>query len=187
MRQYLLTLVMLLGLTACGPEAMLVSGVATLASYNMNGKSPMDNAMSYAAGRDCNTLKLGENEGAYCVPHALKPDMLAAADAPRVYCFKTMGEVECHCSADPFQNKNEPFVKGRGAYATGATCSGNRALAALTAAEPSRIVGSPLDPPPLPAEAYGEVLEPAAKPVANPAPATHPAAKGPLNLEYSGS
>ena len=190
MRQFLLTLIVIFGLTACGPEAVLVSGVATLASYNMSGKSPFDNAMTYASGKDCDTLKLGDNEGEYCVPHKLKEDMLAATDAPSVYCFKTMGEVECHCSPDPFQNKNEPFVKGRGAYSSNATCGGRESLAALTTADPTRPAAAPLTPPPLPPEAYQAVIAPAAQPktenrAPNLAPQRDP--KGPLNLEYKGS
>lgn len=167
-RQILL-IVLPLMLTACGGgEGVLLMAGTTLASYSLTGKSTFDNAMSAAADKDCDIGKMRQNDGKYCVANKIKDDpVFAHVDNPSVYCFRTMGEVECHCGADPYGNNDTPFVKGRGEIA-GQSC--NMRQQASLPTEPGYLTpsslksGEDLPPPSLPPAAYNNILEPAVTP-----------------------
>ena len=170
MRQFLLILMPFL-LAACDPMSVAVMGASTVASYSMTGKSPLDNAMSSASGKDCDLAKMDQREGEYCIANRIKQDpYFAYADNPRVYCFRTMGEIECHCAPDPYSNNSTPFVRGRGNLSPANMCSGTNMAMAAPAYKPSPAKqGDSLAPPPLPPEAYQEILTPAAQPAEKPA------------------
>jgi len=189
MRQFLLILMPFL-LAACDPMSNAVMGATTIASYSLTGKSPFDNAMSRAADKDCDLTKMDKRDGEYCVANKLKADpYFAAVGNPSVYCFRTMGEVECHCNADPFSNSNTPFVRGRGDQSPAAMCGG-RNMAAISEIQvmsqstyvPSRAKqGEPLAPPELPPEAYKDILAPASRPMRDSAPPKQPLTLAPEN------
>ncbi len=60
-------------------------------------KLPTDHLVSWATGRDCSVIHY-EQDGQYCM------DTPKEVDRQRLYCFKTLGAVECHQRPDPYYN-----------------------------------------------------------------------------------
>ena len=80
------------GVMAAGTPVVLGGALLTLPQ---TGKLPTDHLASWATGRDCSVLHY-EQEGAYC------KDAPIQIDHRSLYCFKTIGAVECHQRPDPY-------------------------------------------------------------------------------------
>ncbi|HYD31532.1 MAG TPA: hypothetical protein VEB64_11840 [Azospirillaceae bacterium] len=87
-----------------GPEVVAATGtMMTLASLNLTKKLVADHAVSAATGRDCSLISL-EKTGDYCPPPP-KP-----IDRSKVYCYRTIADVDCHTIPDPYRNGARPVA-----------------------------------------------------------------------------
>ncbi|MEI6557512.1 MAG: hypothetical protein WCO00_03825 [Rhodospirillaceae bacterium] len=68
---------------------------AAMATLPQTKKTPTDHLMSWATGRDCSIIHY-EQGGAFC------EDSPKEIDRRSLYCFKTLGGVECHQRPDPY-------------------------------------------------------------------------------------
>lgn len=71
---------------------------ADLVTLNATKKTIGDHVVSAATGRDCSVISF-EKTGDYC------PDKVVV-DRSRVYCYRTLADVECHHIPDPYRNGN---------------------------------------------------------------------------------
>lgn len=71
---------------------------ADLVTLNATKKTIGDHVVSAATGRDCSVISF-EQTGDYC------PDKVVV-DRSRVYCYRTLADVECHHIPDPYRNGN---------------------------------------------------------------------------------
>lgn len=85
-----------LPLGACGGPMMVASLGADLASVTSTKKTLGDHLVSAATGRDCSSVSFSET-GHYC------PEKVYV-DRSRVYCYKTLADVDCHHIPDPHRN-----------------------------------------------------------------------------------
>lgn len=69
---------------------------ADVVSLNATKKTIGDHVVSAATGRDCSSIAFTET-GSYC------PEKVAV-DRSRVYCYRTLADVECHHIPDPYKN-----------------------------------------------------------------------------------
>lgn len=67
-------------------------------SLNSTKKTLADHLVSAATGEDCSTLSF-TNTGTYC------PEKVVV-DRSRVYCYRTLADVDCHHIPDPYKNGN---------------------------------------------------------------------------------
>lgn len=114
MRKILPVLLLMPLLSACGAEGILGSAVltnvamggATVASYSVLGQSPIDYAISKYRGQNCDIRNPKKYEGLYCVNgvYELAPERT-------VYCYRSLGDVDCSDSRDPYSNHNQPIVR----------------------------------------------------------------------------
>ncbi|CAK0758603.1 exported hypothetical protein [Azospirillaceae bacterium] len=72
------------------------AGAVTLGSLSATKKLPTDHLLSMATGRECSIVTF-EQTGHYCPPNI-------TVDRSGVYCYRTLGEVDCHQLPDPYQN-----------------------------------------------------------------------------------
>ncbi len=100
------------GQNAAGPLALLLLGLplagctltplgaaslgADMASLNATKKTIGDHIVSAATGRDCSSIAFTQT-GEYC------PDKVVV-DRSRLYCYRTLADVECHHIPDPYKN-----------------------------------------------------------------------------------
>lgn len=99
MRPATVPMTLALVVTLGGCAAPLVGGVGTaveMESLSSTKKSLIDHAVSSARGEDCSIVQL-EREGYYCKENIV-------VDRSNLYCTRTLGEVECHNSPDPYRN-----------------------------------------------------------------------------------
>ena len=64
---------------------------------------PYDHLATWATGRDCSVLHY-EQEGTYC------KDAPTEIDRRSLYCFKTIGSVECHQRPDPYYSGEQTLA-----------------------------------------------------------------------------
>ena len=160
MKSFFLFLPLLLGACAIDPVSTATLGAGSIVSYNVAGKSPMDVAVSYATGRDCDSLKATER-GAYCTEHPLTQNQyFTAANNPNVYCFKTMGGVDCHASADPYGNKANPIYRGKVRGASAAMNAADYAPPAAPVPAPAVLPKAPIPAKPKQEPAKAPAKEP---------------------------
>lgn len=69
---------------------------ADMVSLTSTKKTVFDHVASAATGRDCSSLKFTEI-GEYC------PDKVMV-DRTKVYCYRTLADVDCHHIPDPYKN-----------------------------------------------------------------------------------
>ncbi len=82
-------------LVGCGPVAV-VSGVASISSLTATKKTIADHVATGIMGRDCSSVTF-EQTGHYC------PEQVVA-DQSKLYCFRTLADVDCHYLPDPYKN-----------------------------------------------------------------------------------
>ncbi|WP_449233613.1 hypothetical protein [Azospirillum doebereinerae] len=79
------------------PPPLVPSLIAVdIITLNATKKTVGDHIVSAATGRDCSVISLSET-GDYC------PDKVVV-DRSRVYCYRTLADVECHHIPDPYRN-----------------------------------------------------------------------------------
>lgn len=85
-------------LAACSSPPPLVPTVlaADIITLNATRKTIGDHIVSAATGRDCSVISFTET-GDYC------PDKVVV-DRTKVYCYRTLADVECHHIPDPYRN-----------------------------------------------------------------------------------
>lgn len=92
----LLTPVLLGGCAMTPLTTAMVAADGT--SLNSTKKTLLDHVVSGATGKDCSTISFTET-GTYC------PEKVVV-DRSRLYCYKTLADVECHHIPDPYKNGN---------------------------------------------------------------------------------
>lgn len=82
-------------LTACGPEAIVSTGLS-VASMKMTKKTLGDHAIGLVTNQDCSSLRAATGD-VYC----LTPEEMEARipDQPE-YCYRTIGGVRCYNRPD---------------------------------------------------------------------------------------
>ena len=85
-------------LAGCTSPLGLAAAGADVVTLNATKKTIGDHIVSAATGRDCSILSF-EKDGDYC------PDKVEV-DRSRVYCYRTLADVECHHIPDPYRNGN---------------------------------------------------------------------------------
>ena len=79
------------------PVAVTAAGTgAELVSLTSTKKTLGDHVASAATGRDCSSITFSET-GHYC------PEKVVV-DRSRVYCYRTLADVDCHHIPDPYKN-----------------------------------------------------------------------------------
>lgn len=79
-----------------GPEATAVGAAVSVVSLNVTKKTVTDHIASAVTGRDCSIITLNET-GEYC------PEQVVV-DRSNLYCYRTLGGVDCHTLPDPYKN-----------------------------------------------------------------------------------
>ena len=155
--------VVLLALAGCGFNPLtgavmtnIAMSGATVATYSVTGKSPMDYTLSRMIGKDCDIRNPKRYDGLYCIEGKYQPE-----PQPPVYCYRTLGEPDCSDRPDPYDNRNQPIVRPL-----------EQAGAVPTAATPIPTTLAPVLPAPTPKPAS----------ITTPHAPAHPA---PLNQEDS--
>lgn len=87
-----------MALAGCTSPLGLAAAGADVVTLNATKKTIGDHLVSAATGRDCSILSF-EQSGDYC------PDKVEV-DRSRVYCYRTLADVECHHIPDPYRNGN---------------------------------------------------------------------------------
>jgi hypothetical protein len=88
-----------LGLIALGAGCEVVTTGASVASLMATKKTITDHVVSYAIGEDCSIVAYERGEP-YCVgPGDIPP-------TPIYHCYRTLGEISCYETADPFGDGN---------------------------------------------------------------------------------
>lgn len=86
-----------LPLGGCTPAAVATAAVgADLVSLTSTKKTIGDHIVSAATGEDCSSVTFTET-GRYC------PEKVVV-DRSRLYCYRTLADVECHHIPDPYKN-----------------------------------------------------------------------------------
>ena len=85
-------------LAGCTSPLGLAAAGADVVTLNATKKTIGDHIVSAATGRDCSILSF-EKDGDYC------PDKVEV-DRSRLYCYRTLADVECHHIPDPDRNGN---------------------------------------------------------------------------------
>lgn len=122
MRKFL-PFVLLMLLSGCGLNLMngtalmsnVAMGGATVTSYSVIGKGPVDYALSQYLEQDCDIRNPKKYNGEYCIDPPKPP-----VD-PVVYCYRSLGDTDCTNVLDPHHNNNNPIVRGNQAQHAVAT------------------------------------------------------------------
>ena len=64
----------------------------------MEDKLPTDLLAEYATGKDCNAIRRMEDKGPLC----RSPARIVEYIEPLIYCYRTLGAVECYDRPDPY-------------------------------------------------------------------------------------
>ncbi|WP_448202971.1 hypothetical protein [Azospirillum sp. sgz302134] len=102
MKQIVATAALILAVLPLGgclvaPATMaVVSAGAELTSLTSTKKTLEDHVVSAATGKDCSTVSFSET-GQYC------PEKVTV-DRSKVYCYRTLADVDCHHIPDPYKN-----------------------------------------------------------------------------------
>lgn len=95
----LLLMAALFSLSACGASPALLMTGASLASFIHTDKTLTDHAVSYATEKDCSVLNLS-NGYDYCDPPEGREREQIAYMAANLYCYRTLGGVNCYDRPD---------------------------------------------------------------------------------------
>ncbi|WP_246024144.1 hypothetical protein [Azospirillum ramasamyi] len=87
-----------MALAGCTSPLGLAAAGADVVTLNATKKTIGDHLVSAATGRDCSIISF-EQSGDYC------PDKLEI-DRSRIYCYRTLADVDCHHIPDPYRNGN---------------------------------------------------------------------------------
>lgn len=79
-----------------GPEMAVASATVGLATFTSTKKTLPDHIVSATTGRDCSIISWTET-GVYC------PEQVVV-DRSNLYCYRTLGGVDCHNLPDPYKN-----------------------------------------------------------------------------------
>lgn len=79
--------------TALAPPVATVEGVSAV----LTGKPLSDRLISIASGKNCSTVRRTTGR-TYCVEDEINP-------APRVWCYKSIGRVNCYDRPDPSRRR----------------------------------------------------------------------------------
>lgn len=93
----LLTAILALAGCTLTPLGGAVVG-ADIVTLNATKKTIGDHVASAATGKDCSIISFTQS-GDYC------PDKVVV-DRSRLYCYRTLADVECHHIPDPYKNGN---------------------------------------------------------------------------------
>ena len=86
-----------LGLGILGAGCEVVTSGASVVSLMATKKTIADHMVSFATGEDCSIVAF-ERGDPYCVdPNDIPP-------TPIYHCYRTLGEISCYETEDPFQN-----------------------------------------------------------------------------------
>lgn len=85
-----------MALAGCTSPLGLAAAGADVVTLNATKKTIGDHVVSAATGRDCSIISF-EQTGDYC------PDKVVI-DRSRVYCYRTLADVDCHHIPDPYRN-----------------------------------------------------------------------------------
>lgn len=122
----ILPLAALLALAGCKMVEPLMAPIqpvampATVVSYSVLGKSPVDYAMSQIRNQDCDVRNPKKYDGMYCVNPYVPPS------DPTTYCYRTLGDTECSDRLDPYGNNNRPIVGGPRSSGNGRAITADR-------------------------------------------------------------
>ena len=85
-------------LSAC--ESMLVTPATALMASGAvvinTDRTPGDHLASYITGLDCDTIRASQDKGPHCRPP--HEEIIE----PPVYCYRTLGTIDCFRSPDPY-------------------------------------------------------------------------------------
>ncbi|ALG70892.1 hypothetical protein VY88_04540 [Azospirillum thiophilum] len=95
---WLAVVVLAPGLAGCTSPIGLAAAGADVVTLNATKKTIGDHIVSAATGRDCSIISF-ETTGDYC------PDKVVV-DRSRLYCYRTLADVQCHHIPDPYRNGN---------------------------------------------------------------------------------
>ena len=87
-----------MALASCTSPLGLAAAGADVVTLNATKKTIGDHLVSAATGRDCSIISF-EQTGDYC------PDKVVI-DRSRIYCYRTLADVDCHHIPDPYRNGN---------------------------------------------------------------------------------
>jgi hypothetical protein len=93
----LVAAMLLLAGCAAAPVVAGVAG-ADYAQTTATKKTLIDHVASSVTGEDCSVIAFSET-GTYCQEKIV-------VQRPPIYCFKTLGDVECHNAPDPYRNSD---------------------------------------------------------------------------------
>jgi hypothetical protein len=93
-----------------GTELVLVGGVATATSFAYTDKAPSEHVGDWVTGLDCGIIHLEEGKE-YCIDPEAEAEMARQRMPPPVYCYKTIGSVECFATPDP-RRQTQPLGIG---------------------------------------------------------------------------
>ncbi|MFK7867207.1 MAG: hypothetical protein AB8B77_07205 [Alphaproteobacteria bacterium] len=100
LKQIIASLCIMAGLQACtGAEPGVLLAASSLAIIITEDKLPTDLIGDAATGEDCNAIRRLEDKGPLCRPH-ITPEII---DRP-IYCYRTLGAVECFSKRDPYDS-----------------------------------------------------------------------------------
>ena len=71
----------------------------------MEDKLPTDLLAEYATGKDCNAIRRMEDKGPLC----RSPARIVEYIEPLIYCYRTLGAVECYDRPDPYNAGARPI------------------------------------------------------------------------------
>lgn len=140
--------VALLGLSGClDPMSNMVVGTATVSTFSVEGKGPVDLALSEIKDQDCDIRNPKKYDGHYCMDESAKtlPDT-----SVKVYCHPTLGQPECTAQPDPHGNRNTPYVGQAAAGQTNSSGASSAQAAAMPVPAPRASESKKLAPPPIP-------------------------------------
>jgi len=101
----------LLGLSACGGEVGLAMMGASLATLIHTDKTLVDHAVGFSTEMDCSVLYLARDED-YCKPLVpIEPGQVAYLSSA-LYCYRTLGGVNCYDRPDYTASSQTRIVFG---------------------------------------------------------------------------
>ncbi len=86
------------GCTEVPVPAGMAAGLGVLAFQSTKKLPPIDHLATAIVGRDCSVIHF-EQTGDYC-------PKISEVDRSNVYCYRTLGGVDCHELPDPYRNGN---------------------------------------------------------------------------------
>ncbi len=101
----------LLALSGCtGTEMVVVGAVATATSFAYTDKAPNEHVADLVTGLDCGVIHV-ENGRDYCIDPEADAELARQRMAAPLYCYKTIGKVECFATPDP-RRQTQPLGTG---------------------------------------------------------------------------